>query len=173
MKRFQFSPTIEAMEDRLVMSTVKILPSLTPAVVAKPSSPGGKAAPASFTARAPSSTQIVLHWALVKGAAQYRIQELEPVQIKPRFTVGSKSKPSLKWVQIGKLDKNASGYCVQNLQPDTIYAFRVGYVKGGLHWMPARTAVTLPPAPTAPTWHATAVSISQINLSWDTGTQCN
>jgi fibronectin type III domain protein len=141
MRRRQFRPNVETMEDRLVLSTVKLTPSILKV----------KPAPPTFGTTA-SATQVNLAWNKVSGASQYLVREMI----------------NGRWVQLKKLNNKTTGFAISGLRPSTAYTLDVACVKGGrVYWMPARSAVTLPPAPTAPTWHATAVSTSQINLSWN------
>jgi len=108
----------------------------------------------SFTATAASATQINLAWTSVNGATSYLINEWE----------------SGAWVQIGSVGSGSTSYAVNNLSPNTTYTFDVGASSAsGTTWADQQSATTLdatvaPPA--APSFTATAVSSTQINLAW-------
>jgi hypothetical protein len=108
----------------------------------------------SFTAAAVSATQINLAWTPVAGATSYLVDE---------WVNGA-------WKQIGSLGSSSTGCAVTGLSPKTTYSFDVGDSNaGGTTWANSRSATTLaatltPPA--APSFTATAVSATQINLAW-------
>ena len=94
------------------------------------------------------------------------------VQTKVRVHGKIQIKTTYKWMQIAKLDKNACGFTVQGLQPSTTYTFRVGYVKGGLHWMPMKSKCTLTPTPPAPLLLRPASCTSAAGASAASGVRC-
>ena len=141
MRLQSFRPNCEAMEDRIVPSTV--LPdyrSAAPAILAEKfvSAP-------SFTATTVSPTQINLSWANVSGATKYLIEEL----VKGR------------WRQIAVLNNKCTARAIIHLTPNTTSTFDVVVVKGHtqipMTLKSTRTMVVpiIPPAP----WvdHPTAV----------------
>ncbi len=124
MRSRQFRPNVDTMEDRLVLSTVKLTPSIVKV----------KLAPPTFAMTA-APTQVNLAWNKVSGASQYLVREMI----------------NGRWVQLSKLNNKTSSFAISGLSPSTAYRFDVAYVKGGRsNWMPARSAVTLPPAPNVP-----------------------
>jgi hypothetical protein len=72
------------------------------------------------------------------------------------------------WRQIGTAGSGTSSYAVTGLNANTGYSFKVGaYNSAGTAWSTTQSATTLGiTAPSAPSLKATAVSTSQINLSW-------
>ncbi len=118
-------------------------------------------APDGFTATAASDSQIDLSWDPQDGIARYQIQH--------RLSTSS-------WTTLtSTLPGTNSSYTTSNLSPDTDYEFRVraygdavGYIA---QWSPyshdsatTHEVLDTPPAPDGFT--ATAVSDSQIDLSW-------
>jgi hypothetical protein len=108
----------------------------------------------SFTATAVSATQINLAWKPVAGATSYLVDV---------WINGA-------WKQIGSLSNGSTGCAVTGLSPNTTYDFDVAACNAaGTTWANYQSATTLaatltPPA--APSFTATAVSSSQINLAW-------
>ncbi len=118
-------------------------------------------APDGFTATAASDSQVDLSWDPQDGIARYQIQH--------RLSTSS-------WTTLtSTLPGTNSSYTTSNLSPDTDYEFRVraygdavGYIA---QWSPyshdsatTHEVLDTPPAPDGFT--ATAVSDSQIDLSW-------
>ncbi|MGA2621336.1 MAG: fibronectin type III domain-containing protein [Thermoguttaceae bacterium] len=104
----------------------------------------------SFTATAASDTQINLTWSPVSGASGYLVdQKIKGV-----------------WSQIDSLDGSGAGDAVSGLNPGTTYYFKVAASdSSGTTWAKSRSALTMP---AAPSFTATAVSDTQINLAWKT-----
>jgi hypothetical protein len=108
----------------------------------------------SFTAAAVSSTQINLRWNGVAGVTGYVVDE---------WMSGA-------WRQIGSFGNGSTGCTVTGLSPSTTYSFDVGaFNSAGTTWGNYQSATTpaanlTPPA--APSFMATAVSSTQINLAW-------
>ncbi len=70
------------------------------------------------------------------------------------------------WSQIASLDGNGIGYNVSGLNPGTTYYFRVAASdSAGTTWAKSRSAITMP---AAPSFTATPVSDTQVNLAWKT-----
>ncbi len=114
---------------------------------AKPQSATTYPAAPSFTATAVSATQINLAWKGVASATGYLVDEL----------INS------AWKQIGSLGSGSTGYAVTGLSPSTTYWFDVGASNpAGTTWANCQSATTL----AAPSFTATAVSATQINLAW-------
>ena len=68
------------------------------------------------------------------------------------------------WKQIGSLGSSSTGCTVNGLSPNTTYYFKVGtYNAAGTTWANSRSATTFL---AAPSFTATAVSATQINLAW-------
>jgi hypothetical protein len=129
----------------LVTADAQLYRNHWPAVMA-PAAP-------SFTATAVSGTQINLAWQSVSRASGYLIDE---------WINGA-------WQQIASLGSGASGCSVNGLSAGATYYFDVAaYNSAGTSWanyQSATTTATLSP-PAAPSLTATAVSTSQVNLSW-------
>ena len=107
----------------------------------------------SFTATAVSATQINLAWKPVAGATGYQVDE---------WINGV-------WKQIGSLGSSSTGCAVTGLSPNTTYYFDVAaYNAAGTTWANSQSATTFQNTvlPAAPTFTATAVSATQINLAW-------
>jgi hypothetical protein len=114
--------------------------SITPSTV--------PAAPA-LTATAVSTSQINLSWKAVSGATGYLVDELI----------------NGRWVQIASLGSTSTTDSVTGLSAGTTYSFEVAAVnRSGRSWSPAHSVITFAAAPTLT---ATAVSTSQVNLSWN------
>lgn len=112
------------------------------------------AAPAgpSLSATAVSSSQVNLSWNSVAGATGFHVY---------RWNGAS-------WTQIANLGSNATNYAASGLSKSTLYYFDVvAYNSAGSTASAVKSATTLAGAPTAPTLTATAVSSSQVNLSWN------
>ena len=121
-------------------------------------SPQGATTPAStpgaptFTATAVSGTEIDLAWNSVPGATEYYIAE---------FVNGN-------WTVIGGEGSGTTSVAINNLSPNTTYYFDVGaYNAAGGSWGNPQGATTLANAPGAPTFTATAVSGTEIDLAWN------
>jgi hypothetical protein len=111
------------------------------------------AAPAAptFTAAAASSSQVNLSWNSVSGATGYKVDEWN----------GS------SWVQLASLGGSATTDSITGLHAGTTYYFDVAAVNSsGTTWAAYKSVTTPQAAPAAPTLTATAVSSSQVNLSW-------
>ncbi len=150
-------PDCEMIEDRLVMSAVPghaTVAGFAMIDLAKPK-PKPKPAAPSFTANAISTTQVNLSWTKVSGASKYLIEE----------SVNG------RWIQLATANKNATGYTVNGLTPNTNYTFDVVYVKSGKHQETPKAATTLPlPPPTppsAPVFTAKAISPLEVQLAWN------
>jgi hypothetical protein len=106
----------------------------------------------SFTATPVSGTQVNLSWGAVSGATGYLVDE---------WINGA-------WKQIGSFGSGVTGDAVTGLSPGVTYCFDVAaYDSAGASWANYRSVTTLvggPPA--APSFTATPVSGTQINLSW-------
>ena len=106
-------------------------------------------APLSFKATALSGTEINLSWNSVAGANGYQVVE---------WINGA-------WTQIANLRSGSTSDAVTYLSPDTTYGFDVAaYNSAGSSWAEGNS-ITTPPA--APALNATAVSSTQILLSWN------
>ena len=109
------------------------------------------AAPA-LTATAGSTSQINLSWTSSSGATSYLVDEL---------VNGS-------WKQIGSFGSGTKSDAVTGLAAGTTYEFEVGASNsGGTTWSKEVGATTLKAAPAAPVATATAVSGTQVDLSWN------
>ena len=106
----------------------------------------------SFTATPVSGTQINLAWTRVAGATSYQIAEVV----------------NGAWKNIGSLGSGSTSYAVTGLSPNTTYTFDVGTSNAaGTNWAPCQNATTLTlTLPAAPSFTATPVSGTQINLAW-------
>ncbi|MBV8128816.1 MAG: fibronectin type III domain-containing protein [Planctomycetaceae bacterium] len=108
----------------------------------------------SFTATAVSASQINLTWTGVAGATSYFVDQW----------TGS------AWTQVASLGSGSTSYAVNGLSPNTTYYFDVAASNAaGTTWAnyqgaTTRAATLTPPA--APAFTATAVSATQINLTW-------
>ena len=107
----------------------------------------------SFTATAVSGTQINLAWTPVAGATGYQIHVWNgDTEVNDN------------------LSSNYTGWAVTDLSPNTTYNLDVAaYNAAGTTWANSQSETTLsqntvPPA--APSFSATAVSATQINLAW-------
>jgi hypothetical protein len=118
----------------------------SPAAVKLPAAP-------SFAATAVSGTQINLAWKSVANASGYLVDE---------WVNGA-------WWQIGSLGSSATGCSIVGLSPGNTYYFDVGaFNAAGASWanyQSATTKATVSP-PAAPSFTATAISGTQINLAW-------
>jgi hypothetical protein len=95
-----------------------------------------------------SSSQVDLSWNSVAGASGYLINEWANGSLQQIINVGAPS----------------SGYDVTGLFPNFTYTFQVeSYNASGYSWSNSVSALTLP---AAPTFTLTAVSQTQINVSW-------
>jgi hypothetical protein len=129
------------------------MPSANPLLASPPLVGSAPAAP-SFTARALSTTQVSLSWNSVSGATGYLVDE---------WINGG-------WSQIGSFGGNATGATVNGLTPNTTYYFDVAACNSdGNTWADSQSVTTLatitPPA--APSFTATALSGTQVSLSWN------
>jgi hypothetical protein len=117
--------------------------------------PPPPAAPGSLTATAVSSSQINLTWTdLSSDEAGFIIE---------RTSAGS------SWAEIARVGSNLTAYADVGLQPNTTYTYRVSAFSAGGSSAPSGTASaqTAQVPPSAPAGlNASAVSKSQINLSW-------
>src|SRR5271157_3646138 len=106
----------------------------------------------SFTATAVSATQINLAWKPVAGATGYLVDV---------WINGA-------WKQIGSFGSGSTGCVVTGLSPKTTYYFNVAaYNAAGPTWANFQSATTAKAVlPTTPSFTATAVSATQINLAW-------
>ena len=106
-----------------------------------------------FTATAVSATEIELAWTPVAGATGYEIHVWN----------GDTE-------ENGNLSSNYTGYAVTDLSPNTTYNLDVAaYNAAGTTWANSQSATTLSQntvLPAAPSFTATAVSATQINLAW-------
>ncbi|MGO8899244.1 MAG: fibronectin type III domain-containing protein [Isosphaeraceae bacterium] len=107
-----------------------------------------------YTLKALSDTTVQVSWTKVPGAAGYWVDMYK----------GS-------WITIAKLGSTATSFTVDNLTPGATYTFDVAHLVGtSQDWENVQTIIlppAPPPAPTAPIWHATVASASQIYLSWN------
>src|SRR5579871_2526314 len=108
----------------------------------------------SFTAQALSTTQVSLSWGSVPGATGYLVDE---------WINGG-------WSQIGNFNSNAIGATVSGLSPNTTYYFDVAaYNSSATSWADYQGVTTFanlaPPA--APSFTASALSGTQVSLSWN------
>jgi hypothetical protein len=116
------------------------------AVAARP-----PAAP-SLRATALSGTQIELSWKTVSRASGYVVEQWIDSD----------------WSQIGSFGSRVTSDTVSGLSPGVTYTFRVGASNSaGTSWSKSRNIAALSP-PAAPSFTATPVSDTQINLSWHT-----
>ncbi len=160
--------TLEHMESRVMMSANPLcnaaIHSLdqiaAPALVAY-HLPGGKPHPLILPPAAPtltgtalSTSQIKLSWTSTAGATKYQVQEL----------MGT------TWTTIHT--GSSTSYVDSKLNPSTSYQFQVLAVGSSGLTTPSNsvTITTNFVAPAAPTLTGTAVSASQINLTWTNGT---
>jgi Calpain family cysteine protease/Fibronectin type III domain len=105
-----------------------------------------------FTATPVSTSEIDLSWSSTAGATGYLVDEWN----------GS------SWVQIAVTDGNTTFYAVTGLNANTTYCFEVGaYNSFGTSMAASQSAMTLNGGPAAPTFTATPVSNSEIDLSWN------
>ena len=75
-----------------------------------------------------------------------------------------------RWKQIGSLGSGSTGCAVTGLSPNTTYYFNVAaYNAAGTTWANSQSEPHSPTPPAAPSFTATAVSASQINLAWTGG----
>jgi fibronectin type 3 domain-containing protein len=112
-------------------------------------------APTGLSARAVSSTEVELSWTDVPNETGYKVQ---------------RSIDGLNWGQVGTVGQNETSYIdADDLVPSTTYYYRVlAYNNGGESPPSSVVSVALradPPAPPA-TVSATAISASEIDLSW-------
>ena len=107
----------------------------------------------SYAETAPSGTQVNLSWNAVSAATSYQIDW---------FVNG-------QWREIAALPAGTTSYTVSGLTPGTSYTFDVGESNSaGFAWgTPAGTAVTTISPPAGPSYTATALSRTQVNLSWN------
>jgi hypothetical protein len=110
------------------------------------------AAPGPLAATAVSGSQVNLSWSNVAGETGYQIQSWN----------------GTAWVNLASVGANVTTYSVTGLNPQTQYYYRVGAVNAvGTTYTAYQGVVTLASAPAAPgSLTATAVSGSQVNLSW-------
>jgi hypothetical protein len=140
---FPVRPTTPLITDRLV-----------PLAPQAPFVFGAKNGGPSVTAQAVSATQVNLSWQGVAEASAYRVDEWVNDDVIVR-----------SWIQIGSLSSGSTSYAVTGLSPGTTYYFDVGAIKAsGVTWSDVRSSTTFP---AAPSFTATAVSPTEINLSWD------
>jgi hypothetical protein len=109
-----------------------------------------------FNTTAVSTTQINLGWNSVAGANGYLVDE---------WISGA-------WKQIGNFSSSSTGCSVTGLSSNTTYYLDVGaYDASGPSWANYKSATTLQAGPPpAPSFTATAVSGTQVNLAWNTVT---
>lgn len=104
-----------------------------------------------LTAIAVSGSEIDLAWNSVSGAAGYAIDVWNGVS----------------WTQVAELSGGSAGYAVIGLNGATTYIFEVGaYNASGQSMSAQRSATTFASPPDVPTFTATPVSTSEIDLSW-------
>jgi hypothetical protein len=109
----------------------------------------------SFTATAVSTTEVDLAWTDVHGAKGYLVEEWE----------------NGAWTQIANVSSTTSMYAVTGLNSSTTYSFQLGAVKGNkTTWGTEQSATTLTAPPAAPSLTVTAMSASQIDLTWNSVT---
>jgi fibronectin type 3 domain-containing protein len=116
------------------------------------------AAPTSLAASAVSSKQISLTWT-------------DNSSNESGFNIERSPDGSTGWAQVGQVGANVTSYTDSSLSPSTTYYYRVDAYNGGgssgYTNIASATTQAPPPPPAAPTsLNATAVSSSQINLSW-------
>jgi hypothetical protein len=116
--------------------------------------PSGAPAAPMFTAAAASASQINLVWNAVYGASGYLVDEW----------TGS------AWIQVANLGSGSTSIAINGLSAGTTYYFDLAaYNVWGTSWAPYQGATTFaslaPPA--APSFTASAVSSTQINLAWN------
>jgi hypothetical protein len=137
---------IESLEKRELLSANPLFAS-APLVGSPPAAP-------SFTARALSPTQVGLSWGTVASATGYLVDE---------WINGG-------WSQIGSFDSNTTGATVSGLSPNTTYYFDVAADNAtGYTWADYQSVTTLANVtlPAAPSFTATALSSTQVSLSWN------
>jgi len=118
-------------------------------------------APSSLTAKAKSSTQIILGWK-------------DNSSNETGFAVYQKTgncDSAYSWTQIATIPPNSTSATVSNLSPNTAYAFKIKAYNGTVNssyseCASAKTGLTgTPPAPT--NFKATSVSSSNVKLEWN------
>jgi hypothetical protein len=158
-------PGIECLEARELLSTgLQPAPApiatqvYNPPKVAPPAT-GSDAGISHFSAQAVSQTQVQLSWTGGDGGSGAFVCELI----------------NGRWMEIAYTN-DPKGYLVTGLQPDTTYQFKLGdhyaLTNPDLDYCNTQTVTTLmttvprPTPPATPVFAATAVSATQINLSW-------
>jgi hypothetical protein len=140
-------------------------PTSTPNPTQSPTPTPTPAAPTNLTATAVSSSQINLSWS-------------DNSNNQTGFVINRTQNPSIKWNYVTTVGANATSYSDSPLFASTTYYYRVQAINNerGSAWSNTASAntgqqptptPTPTPTPAAPTnLAATAVSSSQINLSW-------
>jgi titin len=106
-----------------------------------------------FTATAVSGTQVNLAWSAVANATGYLVDQ---------WVNGA-------WKQVGTLNGSSTSFSANNLTAGGTYYFTVGASNAaGTTWAASRqvTTVVTTRTPAAPVFTATAVSTTQVSLSW-------
>lgn len=118
---------------------------------------GKPSVPGSFRATAVSGTQVNLSWTASQNANGYRVYQWTGWQ----------------WQQIGSA--GTTSYSVTGLNPNTTYYFYVDayntYGSAATNWVSVTTPSSKPTVPVS--FRATAVSGTQVNLSWTASQNAN
>ncbi len=139
MRRHVFRPSLESMEGRLLLSALGANHSVAVLSLTPPS--------VQVTATA---TQVDLSWKAVSGAASYTVDQ---------YT-------SRGWVVIANTPRTS--FVGTGLAPATSYWFDVAARSASSWtWATPTKVTTLSAIPAAPTLSASAVSSSQVDLSWN------
>jgi hypothetical protein len=105
----------------------------------------------SLTATAVSDSEIDLAWTGVSRATGYDVDEWE----------------NGAWILLTSLSSSTTSYAVTGLSANTSYNFIVGaFNAAGTTWASQQSATTFDDAPAAPSFIATAVSSTEIDLAW-------